>query len=219
MTDFPERRRQGEESDLNQRLDLLITRADSIDGSLAADKLARETENVLRDRRIRYSQIAIAVALGIAAFAIISAHIQHDNDLRDTSTRRVAFCRSLEDVGAASEAAANGAAEGTLKTFFDPALAQPGAPVTPQETIDLFTQLLREHTKDSVHVATAAAISSVKAKNGFSEDCRILNPSSSTDTGWIAALFLLGLLILIFIGLFGAFVLAARRSARTIQRQ
>lgn len=208
MTDLPERRRQGEEADLNQRLDLLISRADSIDGGLVADKAAREAENVKRDRRIRYSQFAIAVALGIAAFAIISAHVQHDNDVRDINTRRTSFCRSLDDVGSAIKAGNVGA----IQTLFDPQFQGPNAdPARLQAFVDLFTA--------NGAKGVDKQISAVKTQNGFADDCRILNPTSSTDTGWIAALFLLGLLILVFVGLFGAFVLAARRSARTIQRK
>lgn len=200
--------------DLNRKLDALIERADSIDANLETDKQERARENKKRDRRIRYSQNAIALALAIAAFSIISARIQHDNDLRDSNKRRISFCRSLEDVGAASEAAANGSAEGTLKTFFDPAISNPDAPPTPQATIDLFTQLLRKYTKDSVHAATVVEIDSVKAKNGFTPDCRVLTPISASEVTWYVALILLCLLFIVFLMLLNGFLLVARRVAK-----
>lgn len=160
----------------------LATQIGELKESVRNETRVREQENRKRDERIRWSRRAIALALVVGVFAVVVAvgsivafQRQHDSDARAQAERRTAFCHSLDDIGAAAEAAANGAAEGTLKTFFDPAFQSPDRPPTPQAVIDLFVQKLRDNTRSEVHGAVAAQIAAVKAKNGFSSDCTKIN--------------------------------------------
>lgn len=103
--------------------------------------------------------------------AIVLIRQQDSERIADTNARRIAFCHSLDDIGTAAEAAANGAAEGTLKTFLDPSFQQGRAP--DQSFIDSFVQKYRDNTTQQVHAATSAEIATVKARNGFTPDCTL----------------------------------------------
>lgn len=122
--------------------------------------------------------VLVPVAV-ISLTAAITANSAVDQQAAETQARRAAFCHSLDDIGASSEVAANGAAEGLLTTFFDPQLAAlSGRPPSDPAVVTFFEQLLRANTKEQVHAAVAAEIAAVKMKNGFSEDCtKIGKPS------------------------------------------
>lgn len=76
-------------------LDALIQRADKLDESLTEDKKARLRENTLRDKRIRWSRIAIVFALVIGALALavgITAKATGDDIVATRKDGRQAVC-------------------------------------------------------------------------------------------------------------------------------
>lgn len=176
-----------EENHLEERLAKLLTGLGAVHESIdaehdarIADADARNAENVSRDRSSFRTKVFAYVAsvcgvigLLVGGYGISTASTANrtanqvqsviDQSAKDQTTRRIAFCMSLNDVGTAVKAGSQGA----IQTFFDPQFQGPNSdPALVQVFVDLYAA--------NGAKAVDAAISQTKQRNGFTDDCQII---------------------------------------------
>lgn len=187
MTDLVLPEDQPEENHLEERLGTLLNGLTSVHESIDAEREARlvdadarNAENVSRDKSSFRTKVfayiaAVAGVIGllVGGYGIHTASTANhtanqvqaviEQAAKDQTTRRIAFCTSLDDVGTAVKAGGNGA----IRTFFDPQFQGPNSdPALLQKFVDLYAL--------NGAKAVDAAIAQTKQRNGFTTDCKIL---------------------------------------------